>query len=580
MANVMFKRGLSTALPATGNAGSFYLTTDTNRLYVCNTEGGNLVELNQSINTVKSLGQLPTGTSAVAHGQYYYISDSNVLAFYDANKDNGPDQPKGGWVQINPDATLANKEEDTVVAGNDNAVKVTSTVEDTEGHSSVGHVTFTGTDAVTTKASKNNTVIIDAHDSQYELSSNTATVNEKVAAKIVLTPDENSTDEATEVNVYGGANITVENTLDGIKISAADAANMYNSSVGQAYDAAGAHTVTVTDGDGTKVSNKVTPTVKYGNGKLAVFRQEFEEDGSTPKGNPTAELDVYDKNQVDSLISMADAMHYKGIVTKENISVLDLNTAQNGDTYKVGEKLTNPVHAEIGDLVIAKGTEINGSLAGAPDAAWEVIPSGDSQVIRASVIANTIHKFIIEDNATGATDNIGTIEFFDDEEKNGNIKITSAAVTNSIGQETGINITVSHGEANTNTANNPSNLHNVENDVAQGTESEAEFTAVTTLSYDKNGHIVSAETGTLKVVDTHNHLVSNSYATEGGSDYTPENKPNNVTDNDLIGHAVQVTNTIVTNDESKAGTFTLDSDTLKLSQNNGTISIDMIWGSF
>ena len=559
MANVMFKRGLSTALPTTGNAGSFYLTTDTNRLYVCNTEGGALVELNQSINTVKNIGDLPTGTSAVAHGQYYYISASNVLAFYDANKDNGADKPKGGWVQINPDATLVDSEENTVVEGNDNAVISTSTIEDTEGHSSVGHVTFTGADAVTTKTGEDNTVIIEAHDTKYDLTSGATTVNEKVAAKIVLGSDvESETD--TEVNVYGGVNITVENTSDGIKISAADAANMYNESVEHAYDATGAHTVTVVDGDGAKGSNKVTPTIKYGDGKTAVFIQEFEADGKTPKGKPTAELDVYDKEQVDSLISMADAMHYKGIVTADTAETkLNFATAQNGDTYKVGEKITTPVNAEIGDLVIAKGTEVDGSLASAIDAVWEVIPSGDSQVISASVIAETIHKFTIEDNATGAAGDIGSIEFFDDGEE-GNIKITSAAVVN----DTGLEVTVSHGKANANTASDVE--YNAENDVAQTAESEAEFTAVTTLSYDGNGHIVSAETGTLKVVDTHNHLVSNEYATEGGSDE--------------IGTAVQVTNTIIADDESKVGAFTLDSDTLKLSQNNGTISIDMIWGSF
>ena len=228
MANVMFKRGLSTALPATGNAGSFYLTTDTNRLYVCNTEGGALVELNQSINTVETIGQLPTGTTGAQKGQYYYVSGSNVLAYYDGTQ----------WKQINPDATLVNNEENTAIEGNNNAVKVTSTVEDTEGHSSVGHVTFTGTDAVTTKTGENNTVIIDAHDTKYDLTSGAATINEKVAAKIVLGSDvESETD--TEVNVYGGANITVENTVDGIKISAADAANMYNDSVEHAYDAAG-----------------------------------------------------------------------------------------------------------------------------------------------------------------------------------------------------------------------------------------------------------------------------------------------------------------------------------------------------
>ena len=552
MANVMFKRGLSTALPTAGNAGSFYLTTDTNRLYVCNTEGGALVELNQSINTVDTIGQLPTGTTGAQKGQYYYVSGSNVLAYYDGTQ----------WKQINPDATLVDNEENAVVEGNDNAVMVTSTVEDTEGHSSVGHVTFTGTDAVTTKTGEDNTIIIDAHDTKYDLTSGAATVNEKVAAKIVLGSDvESETD--TEVNVYGGTNITVENTSDGIKISAADAANMYNDSVEHAYDATGAHTVTVIDGDGAKVSNKVTPTIKYGKDGSAskVFI------GGDSVSAPTATLDVYTTEEVDELISMADAMHYKGVVTADTAATkLSFDTAQNGDTYKVAEKITTPVYAEIGDLVIAKGTEVDGSLAEAKDAVWEVIPSGDSQVISASVIAETIHKFTIEDNATGAAGDIGSIEFFDDGEE-GNIKITSDAVVN----DTGIEVTVSHGKANANTASDVE--YNAENDVAQTTENEAEFTAVTTLSYDENGHIVSAETGTLKVVDTHNHLKSNEYTTEGGAAANTEGSA-------AIGVAVEVTNTITADDEAVVGAFTLDSDTLKLSQNNGTISIYMIWGNF
>lgn len=39
MANVMFKRGLASALPTTGLVdGAFYLTTDTDKLYVSDGE--------------------------------------------------------------------------------------------------------------------------------------------------------------------------------------------------------------------------------------------------------------------------------------------------------------------------------------------------------------------------------------------------------------------------------------------------------------------------------------------------------------------------------------------------------------
>lgn len=34
MANILFKRGLQNNLPTTATDGVFYLTTDTNRLYV------------------------------------------------------------------------------------------------------------------------------------------------------------------------------------------------------------------------------------------------------------------------------------------------------------------------------------------------------------------------------------------------------------------------------------------------------------------------------------------------------------------------------------------------------------------
>ena len=71
MANVLFKRGLQASLPKSNIIdGAFYLTTDTNRLYIGNkTE---LVELNKSITVVDSVDKLPK--TDVEVGQFYYIS--------------------------------------------------------------------------------------------------------------------------------------------------------------------------------------------------------------------------------------------------------------------------------------------------------------------------------------------------------------------------------------------------------------------------------------------------------------------------------------------------------------------------
>lgn len=97
MANVKFLRGLSSSLPAQAVDGAFYLTTDTNRLYV-GQSGGSLVELNKSITIVDVIdnateGQTQLPTTGVAEGQFYYVKNNNILCVYKNNE----------WVQINPD---------------------------------------------------------------------------------------------------------------------------------------------------------------------------------------------------------------------------------------------------------------------------------------------------------------------------------------------------------------------------------------------------------------------------------------------------------------------------------------------
>lgn len=114
MANVMFKRGQHQNLPNNGSAldGVFYLTTDTQRLYVGD-ENHNLVELNKSIHIINDLDTLYNlPNSQIAVGQFYYIIGSgsehpaenthngNILAVcVDIDDSTG----KPTWVQVNPD---------------------------------------------------------------------------------------------------------------------------------------------------------------------------------------------------------------------------------------------------------------------------------------------------------------------------------------------------------------------------------------------------------------------------------------------------------------------------------------------
>ena len=109
MANVLFKRGLHSALPTGNNIvdGAFYLTKDTGRLFVGQDDNGTkkLVELNKSITTVDTINDLPT--TGVEVGQFYYVKGPNAGA---DNTHNGnilavvvETSPSVRWVQVNPD---------------------------------------------------------------------------------------------------------------------------------------------------------------------------------------------------------------------------------------------------------------------------------------------------------------------------------------------------------------------------------------------------------------------------------------------------------------------------------------------
>lgn len=119
--NVLFKRGQHNQLFGADGItpkisiqdGTFYLTEDTNRLYVgqrTSTTQVDLIELNKSITTVNSIAALPT--TGVQVGQFYYVTGENlhqgsttangnilaVVTGFDAEKNNEPI-----WVQVNPD---------------------------------------------------------------------------------------------------------------------------------------------------------------------------------------------------------------------------------------------------------------------------------------------------------------------------------------------------------------------------------------------------------------------------------------------------------------------------------------------
>lgn len=94
MANVSFKRGLAANLPTSAQDGVFYLTTDTNRLYVG--QGEKLAELNKYIRQINTVNDLPAPSSR-AIGDFVHVKTGNMLLVCKDTTSTGT----AGWTQVN-----------------------------------------------------------------------------------------------------------------------------------------------------------------------------------------------------------------------------------------------------------------------------------------------------------------------------------------------------------------------------------------------------------------------------------------------------------------------------------------------
>ena len=263
MANVLFKRGLSTALPTQAQDGVFYLTTDTNRLYVGN--GSTLAELNRYVKVVETEADLNKLQASL--NDFVYIDDGNILAVRVAD----------GWRQINPDSDTNDDTEVTAITFNpvdqykdettgnlvipfkieqtqnhlategstelaaidgkieidknafatmtvDVAVSVNSTVEDdtatikTSGTGSAGEgIKITGQDAISISGTADN-IVISGHNTVYELTSE--------AQSTTITLSEIEGEAKTEVAFKAGNQVVLNgNTVNEITIEHSEISN-------------------------------------------------------------------------------------------------------------------------------------------------------------------------------------------------------------------------------------------------------------------------------------------------------------------------------------------------------------------
>ena len=222
MANVSFKRGLSTALSNVAvEDGVFYLTTDTNRLYVG--QGSKLAELNQSVTTYATWADMEA-SAPKQKGQFYYAIQENVLACYlpELNK----------WQQINPDH---NDNDDTYVS----SLSVGSA-----DKSETGKLKYTITvDQRTKHQGKAETTVTPNITGQLEISSDdldaiTPDITVGVASNAIAGNDNgfvlkttgNGADADTNIAIVGGDNVNISRSGNGktITIKSIDTNTTYN----------------------------------------------------------------------------------------------------------------------------------------------------------------------------------------------------------------------------------------------------------------------------------------------------------------------------------------------------------------
>ena len=543
MANeVFFKRGLAANLPtqaANITDGAFYLTTDTDRLYVGQTKNGvkTLVELNKSITVVSTIADLPS--TGVAAGQFYYVSTPNVLCEYNGST----------WVQINPDTTLSAENGTNIsVSTVSNGATVTDTITDSKNNVSSGNFTIKGDSNLNVTVSGNEITlapnianITSATNTTYTV----ATAAHSGGGADIQLISSDTTPVVDSVGVVGSGAASVTQANDVITISV----DQPVATTEAEFDSNGNLTTTVSVNNQTYVNTDATvvPTIKLGTNAT---EYKFVADANdTHKG--VATLPVYTKTETDNKISdalgAANAMTYKGTVSSSDASTKLASTGNVGDTYKASGAIPAGTPsgfpgAKTGDLIIAEGTD--GAVT------WSVVPSGDDQTITGAVDALSIE---IDDQAgelAGATFAAGT-----------HMSVTGTADGTS---DTHTTITIA--QAQDYTAQTVSGSSSAVTQASAGATA-TQVTYVTGIQTDAYGNVVnnSITTQTLTLTDTHNRLSDLEATVTSSGNVSTITIDANDTDGSTITGA----------------TFSIGSNNLTITDDtNGNITANLEWGSF
>ena len=513
--------------------GTFYLTSDSSRLYIG--QADELALLNKSVEIYDNLNALKAKGKSY-EGDIAYCVDENVLAYYNGTT----------WAQINPDDDTILTALTQVVSSVDKGVKIT-----TGGTNSDPKKAVTGADVTITGV--NGAKVAMASNKALTITGDTYTLNaqEHATNDIDLVLGSALQDDST-VHIKGGDNVTITKTADsnGIQIAAKDT-KLNDISLGLGDN--GELQVGASDTGNTNVLKKQ---------KLGYFV-----DGSYYGiGSDTKQVDlpVYSKEEVDNLFKKLDGMTYRGTIgtggttftMDASFNVLKGGTATEihiGDMFLVqGGKLTYATGktAGTGDMLIATAkdgkSETNGVLA-IGDVEWTYVPAGDDADIDTTYIfkaSGTTDSMTITSSNGGGT--VGKIAFTEGD------GIVIESTDNGGTSPNQLSVNIKHGTYDTAKTTDNKSLTN------GGT-----FDVIDSITYN-NGHISGINTKTIQTLEYK----------PGPDNVSKDENANSVT----ISHTLQAGTSLVSD---KTANMVLKSDTLKLTASAGnTVTADLVWGSF
>lgn len=555
MPNVGFKIGTQDNLNAllklgTGaNAvnGTFYLTSNTNRLYIGKADGS-IAPVNAGIITVDRVSRkegdpdsytyLPTAGSPEVVGNYYYASRDNILCVYNGNT----------WVQINAIVTnkgIAQTAASTATGASLHTVLTDSRneyVEQTFNIDGGTGISVTGSGSTITVAAEGLTV-------------------ETATASNVAKSTFSVVGSSADLEIAGGKNVTVSSTGNKITIDAAD--DIHVKKINVAPQAEGFNILGTTNKNEAIEAGLLDPTVTVGKETNAQSTVHFK--------NGNAALDVYTTGEVDAIkdalqkelankLQTFNAMEYQGTVGTDSINQPNLpvvsDLVKSGYSYLVSGGLEyNGVTYPSGTLVVASGPE-DSNKGYLTDITWSFVTGST---------ADTTYKGVV-----GADGSVMLIE------KPGDDTVVSLNVT--AGQDLELTKNTS-GTAQVYalkhaTYADPTPTSSDADDMSACSTYEIEAITGLTLS---NGHIEGIQTKKYTVTDTNIKAISTTATV--GNVTTSGN-----TTSSVITHSTILTNSA--NSPIKAGedaSFVIESSSLTISKNenaNNVLAMNLVWGTF